>query len=115
MAGRGKKKIISPADMALAESHAYDGCQNGTIEGLMGWDDSFIAKRKDIGRKLLLKRQERKLWLRRLQFKQCEKQPVVGIFLGKNYLGQADKQEISGKDGAPLLAPVINVLPPEKA
>ena len=114
MAGRGCKKIISDEDMARAEGYAYDGCQNGTIEGLMGWDDSFVAKRDDIGRKLLRKRQERKAWLRARQWAQCKSNPVVGIFLGKNYLGQADKQEISGRDGAPLAAPTIVVQPPGK-
>ena len=79
--------------MARAESLAYDGCQNNTVEGLLRWARGFIAARPDIAEKLTRKRQERKAWLRRLQFKQAEKQPVVGIFLGKNYLGQADKQE----------------------
>ena len=32
--------------------------------------------------------------LRRLQFKLAEKNPGMAIFLGKNYLGQSDKQEI---------------------
>jgi len=32
--------------------------------------------------------------LRRIQFKMAEKSPAMAIFLGKNYLGQADKQEI---------------------
>jgi hypothetical protein len=113
MAGRGKKNDISPEDMARAEKLAYDGCQNGTIEGLMGWYEGFISKRDDIARILLRKRQERYAWLREKQFQQADKNPVSAIFLGKNYLGQADKQEITGKDGAALAAPMIVVQPPD--
>ena len=107
MAGRGCKKIISPEDMERAEAYAYNGCQNGTIEGLMGWNTGFIHDSKDIRGKLLQKRQERYAYLRKRQFEQGEKNPVMNIFLGKNYLGQADKQEITGRDGAPLAPPSI--------
>lgn len=93
MAGRGKKKIISKRAMAKAKGYAYDGCQNGTICGLMGWPDNFIAQRPDIRKILLKKRQERYAWLRKLQFEQAEKFPPSAMFLGKNYLGQADKKE----------------------
>lgn len=114
MAGRGCKKIISDEDMAQAEGYAYDGCQNNTIEGLLRWARGFISARVDIAEKLTRKRQERYAWLRRKQFDQCKTNPVVGIFLGKNYLGQADKHEVSGKDGAPLPAPTIIVQAPDK-
>ncbi|MCK5601913.1 hypothetical protein KAR91_08595 [Candidatus Pacearchaeota archaeon] len=113
MAGRGCKKVISDEDMARAEDMAYHGCQNGTIAGLMGWADAFIAEHEDIRKKLTLKRQQMKFDLRRRQLEQGKKTPVMNIFLGKNYLGQADKQEISGKDGVPLVAPVINIMPKE--
>jgi len=79
--------------MARAEELAYQMCQNGTIAGLMGWPDAFIADRPDIRKKLTRKRQERKAWLRRKQLSQADKNPVSAIFLGKNYLGQSDKQE----------------------
>jgi hypothetical protein len=111
MAGRGCKKIISPEDMAKAEEYALEGCKNNTIAKLMGWDDSLIPDRKDIQKRLSLKRAERDQKLRKLQFEQAKKYAPMTMFLGKNYLGQADKQEISGKDGAPLVAPVIQVMP----
>ena len=34
------------------------------------------------------------------------KNPVMGIWLGKNELNQTDRAEISGKDGAPMIPPV---------
>jgi hypothetical protein len=114
MAGRGKKKIISDEDMAIAESYAFDGCQNGTIAGLMGWNETLIHDNKDIQKKLTKKRQERYAMLRKLQFKQAEKYAPMTMFLGKNYLGQTDKTEVTGKDGGPLVAPQINVLPPSE-
>jgi len=111
MAGRGKKKYISPEDMARAEGYALDNCQNGTIEGMMGWEEGFIFKRKDIARKLLKKRQQHKVELRADQRAMSHKQPAMAIFLGKNVLGQADKQEITGKDGTPLVPMQIQVQP----
>ena len=108
MAGRGKKKIISPEDMAKAEGYALDNCLNGTIATLMGWGMHFIDDRPDIRKKLTLKRAEHRLEIRRSQRKQV-KNPVMAIWMGKNALGQADKQELSGRDGAPLPAPTIIV------
>lgn len=42
--------------------------------------------------------------LRRTQFKLAEKNAAMAIFLGKNYLGQSDKQEHehSGRGGGPI-------------
>ena len=45
-----------------------------------------------------------KVSLRRYQFNMAKTSPAMAIFLGKQYLGQADKihQEHTGKDGKPL-------------
>ena len=40
--------------------------------------------------------------LRRKQFALAEKIAAVAIFLGKNYLGQSDRQEHSGPNGGPI-------------
>lgn len=40
--------------------------------------------------------------LRRRQFQMSEKSATMAIWLGKQYLGQSDKQEIAGKDGGPI-------------
>jgi len=96
MAGRGKKRPVSEDELNKAMEYAFNGCQNGTIEGLMDWPGGFISKRKDIARILTKKRQERNNDLRKAQTDMAikTKNPVMQIFLGKNELGQADKQDI---------------------
>ena len=114
MAGRGKKKIISKEDMAKAEAYALDNCQNGTICKLMGWNHNFLEDRPDILKKLEVKRAEHKAEVRQYQRKHARTSPVGAIWLGKQSLGQTDKSEIAGKNGAPLAAPMIIVQPKEQ-
>lgn len=40
--------------------------------------------------------------LRRTQMKLAEKNAAMAIFLGKNLLGQSDRQEITGANGGPI-------------
>jgi hypothetical protein len=47
-------------------------------------------------------REEGKVELRRLQWRSAEHSVVMQIWLGKQYLGQADKQEQSGPNGGPV-------------
>ena len=95
MAGRGKKKIISEKDMAKAEEYAFVGCKNNTICSLMGWGHNFIQDRPDIRKRLTKKRAERDHALRKSQTDKAlvEKNPTMLIFLGKDELGQIDKQQ----------------------
>lgn len=55
------------------------------------------------------KRAGGKVSLRRMQWKLAEKSPAMAIFLGKNYLGQSDKQdvELSGKVGITTIAELM--------
>ncbi len=92
MAGRGCKTVISDEDMAKAEECAFQGCQTGTICTLMGWDRQWVDGRPDILTKLKKKRAERKLAIRTAQMGNI-KNPVMGIWLGKNELNQTDKAE----------------------
>ena len=50
-----------------------------------------------------------KVSLRRLQWKLAKKSAALAIFLGKNYLGQTDKQdvELSGKVGVETIADLM--------
>ena len=114
MAGRGCKKIISKEDMAKAEAMALDNCQNNTICRVMGWNEHFLEDRKDILKRLQKKRAEHKAEVRQYQRKHARTSPVGAIWLGKQSLGQTDKSEIAGKDGAPLAAPMIIVQPKEQ-
>jgi hypothetical protein len=43
-----------------------------------------------------------KMSLRRKQFKLADRSAIMGIFLGKNYLDQADKTEHAGPGGGPI-------------
>ena len=55
------------------------------------------------------KRARGKVSLRRTQWKLAEKSPAMAIFLGKNYLGQRDEQnvEIKGEIGITTLADLM--------
>ena len=62
----------------------------------MNWSNGFISKRPDISKKLTQKRQHRKNDLRQAQTDTAlsAKNPVMQIWLGKNDLGQTDKQDV---------------------
>ena len=105
------KTVISPKDMAEAKQLAYDGCMNGTICGLMDWDEGWLAQRPDILSILKKKRQERSRDLRRAQNEKAieAKDTTMLIWLGKNALGQTDKRDVT-TGGERINVPVsINV------
>lgn len=79
----------------LAEIASFFDCSDDTIERwcLRTYKEGFAevyAKKRGIG----------KISLRRAQFKMAEHNPTMAIWLGKQYLGQTDKQEtiISAQD-----------------
>ena len=47
--------------------------------------------------------------LRRKQWMMADGNPTMAIWLGKQYLMQADKREYTGKDGAPIQVATIDV------
>ncbi len=87
---------------------AFKGCQNTTISHIIGCDKNTL--KKYLSQLLTKKRAERKAWLREVQAKRAEKDAssAMVIFLGKNELGQADKQEH-------VLSGEIQLLPPKIA
>lgn len=104
----GKKKEITKAQRKKIGDLAYQGCQTKTIETLTGIPENTLRRR--CGDLLRKKRAERKLWLRGVQDYRAEndKNAAVVIFLGKNELDQADKQEHSGPDGGPIPVQIID-------
>ncbi len=75
---------------------------NARIKERYGETFSEVYKKKSVGGKVSL---------RRLQFKSAEAGNVtMQIWLGKQYLGQSDKNELTGGEGAPLLAPLAAAL-----
>ncbi len=114
--GPGKpKKVITPAQMKKAEGYALDGCQNHTIEVLMGWPNAFIENRADITKKLQKKRAERKQTLRNAQFINAtvNHSNTMQVFLGVNELDQRDvkTQEVGRQTLADIAAIVGADLP----
>ena len=102
MAGRGKKKEITAAEMKRAEKFARKGHQTGTICELMGWAHNFIEDRPDIRKRLTKMRawhkddirndQER---IRKARGRNLSAAATMAIFQGKQPetiggLGQAD-------------------------
>lgn len=73
----------------LWEIACYFNCSEDTIERRV--KEQFDVSFADYFGK---KRIAGLMSLRRIQFKMAEKSPAMAIFLGKNYLGQADKQEL---------------------
>lgn len=70
--------------------HKLDGCSEDTIER---WCKRTYKKNfADVSAE---KRNLGKISLRRAQFELAKKSAAMSIFLGKNYLGQTDKQELT--------------------
>lgn len=84
---------ISEHEIKQAVVYAKDGCRDGTIESLLDWPQRCIAGRPKIEKRLKKARAERAWGIRKNQNKFCKSHPVMAIFLGKNELGQTDKQE----------------------
>jgi len=84
----------------LDEIASVFSCDNKTVEQ---WCKREYGKNfSEIFRE---KRNIGKISLRRAQWRLAEKSPAMAIFLGKNFLGQTDKQdvEVSGPNNAPVV------------
>lgn len=92
---------------------AFAGCQNNTIATIM--DIPIHTLTRHFGKLLSKKRCERKFNLRKQQNKAAEAGvPAMLIFLGKNVLGQKDKQDITS-DGESITPQIIVWGTPPKA
>ena len=89
--GRPKKYNI---DVDQVEKLAGLGCTNIEIASFFGCDESLI--RKSYSENLVKGREKGKIRLRQWQMKSAQKGNVAMlIWLGKQMLGQSDKQEIT--------------------
>jgi hypothetical protein len=93
--GPGKpKRVFTAAQMKYMGDLALAGCQTLTIATLMEIPRETIDQRNDIQQFLTKKRCERKLRLRKQQEKATKSGvPSMLIWMGKQTLGQVDKQE----------------------
>lgn len=91
-AGR-KPHTYTTSQVSKISRLALNGCQNNTIATIMDIDGETLLRHfKELMTK---KRCERKNNLRKMQNMAAKKgNPALLIFLGKNELGQADKQDI---------------------
>ena len=90
-AGRPKKYNIDSDQVSKLASF---GCTNLEIASFFGFDESLI--RKSYSEFLTKGREKGKIRLRQWQLKAAERGNVAMlIWLGKQMLGQADKQEIT--------------------
>lgn len=85
------KRVFTDEDEQQMYEYALSGCQNGTIATLMCIPLTTLIRR--FGAVLREKRAERKYNIRNNQTNLSEHNPAMAIFLGKNELGQTDKQE----------------------
>lgn len=86
------KGSVIPLDEKKIEQYAKAGASNREIADSLGVDESVIRRRMV---KLLRKaRADRKIMVRTWQTQQAQKNPALAIWIGKNELGQCDKQEI---------------------
>ncbi len=105
--GRPKKVI----DYALAEKLAHIQCTVSEIANMMGVARETLERDKQF-RHIHEKGMENgRSSLRRLQWKAAEAgDRTILIWLGKQYLGQKDRSEVTGKDGQPIVQPQIVVV-----
>ena len=97
--GRPKKYKI---DTKQLQNLVRFGCTNIEIADFFGCSSSLIEK--SYSEFTTKGRAEKKLRLRQLQWKSAEAGNVtMQIWLGKQYLDQRDKQELTGKDGESLV------------
>lgn len=95
IAGKGgrPKRQFTDEIVQRMEEMALNGCQNTTIAIALDVPKSTLVRR--FGPKLRKKRCERKDLLRTNQTKLAKTFPAMAIFLGKNELGQVDKQVLA--------------------
>ena len=90
--------------MAQAERWAYANAKNNIIATRLGWDKNLIDQRPDIKERLTLKRAEGDI---DLLVKEHDKalggDTTMLIWVGKNRLGQTDRNETKLTAEAPLV------------
>ena len=100
-----KSKVGRPkanVDPRLVEQLASIGCSNKEIAAACNCSTDTIER--NFAAEITKGRENGKTRLRKKQIEVALAGNVTMlIFLGKNMLGQADKQEISGPDGTPVM------------
>lgn len=101
---RGRKKI--PIDYEKAEKLASIMCTQSEIACVLGVSLGVLEHDPEFQRIHKKGMEHGRASLRRMQYSAASNgNPTMLIWLGKQHLGQRDRidQEITGKDGAPLI------------
>ena len=99
MAGRPKKTI----DYELVAKLAMIQCTEEEIAGILDISTRTLQRDSEFCRIFQTKKEAGRSSLRRMQWKTAESgNPTMQIWLGKQYLGQKDKQELTGEDGGDI-------------
>lgn len=106
--GRPRKHI----DLELAADLAGIFCTQEEIAGIMKVSVDTLQRNKEFCGVYKKAQENAKQSIRRAQYRKAiEGNVVMQIWLGKQYLGQSDKQqtELTGKDGTPIQIKVVRV------
>ncbi len=97
------KKYFTDEQLETIETMAHNNCNTQTIAECAGVDKDVLVR--NLGRKLIHWRSEGKRDLSALQHRLATASPQMAIFLGKNYLGQTDRQDIRTSTAVPEISP----------
>ena len=96
----GRPEIPVNEETVLALAQRF--CFNTEIAAIVGISVDTLHRR--FAEIIAKGREAGKANLRRLQFEAADRgNTAMLIFLGKNYLGQADRHELTGAEGSPLI------------
>jgi hypothetical protein len=103
---RGRKKI--EIDYEKAEKLASIMCTQSEIASVLGVSVDLLEHNPEFIRIHKKGMEHGRASLRRMQYTAANSgNATMQIWLGKQYLSQKDKQEITGKDGAPLAVKIL--------
>lgn len=103
----GRPKILHADETTLKQLKGLGNIQATVREGAAFFNVSLVTFEKFLNEPGVREAFEEgkghgRISLRRTQLKLAEKNASMAIFLGKNLLGQSDRQEITGADGGAI-------------
>ncbi|MFA4907238.1 MAG: hypothetical protein WC602_03135 [archaeon] len=88
---------IKQVDLKLVSDLAGLFCTQIEVCKIVGISERTLRGRADVADAYKKGQENGKVSLRRMQYRLAEKSPAMAIFLGKQYLGQHDKQDSGGE------------------